>query len=134
MSLPRRVRRWSALGLALAAATFTLAAAPAAPPQQATTIQITVSGNSIQVSNPRAMVGRGEAITWSANAPFAIVVERQGSLFPGVPAQALSGLANRPAQARVGGNTPPGRYKYSVVVWNGSEMRVLDPEIIVRPN
>ncbi len=134
MALPRSSWRWSVLGLALAVTTLTLAAAPAPAPQQGVTIQITVSGNNVQVSNPRVTVARGEPITWSGNAPFAIVVERQAALFPGVPAQALTGLANRPAQARVGGSAAPGRYKYSVVVWNGSELRVLDPEIIVRPN
>jgi hypothetical protein len=130
MALPRSFGRILALALILGVTSLVAAA----PQSQGPTVSISLSGNSIQVSPSRVEVTRGQRVTWTGSVPFAIVVNEQGTVFPGVPAQAMRGLANRPLNARVGGNAPNRTYKYSVVVWDGSELRVRDPEIVVKPN
>lgn len=134
MALPRSFRRIIAFGAVLAVTSLTAAAAVPAAEQQGVTVHISLSGDTIGVSNPRVEVERRESVTWTGSVPFAVVVEEQNTLFPNVPAQAMRGLANRPARARVGGSAPARTYKYTVVVWDGQELRIRDPEIVVKPD
>lgn len=133
MALLRSSWQILALGLVLAVTSLTLAATPATPPQQAPTVQISLDDDSVQVFPSRVEVVQGQVVTWSSSVPFAIVLNDQDTVFPGLPPQAMRGLSRRPVQARVGGNTPARSYKYTVVVWDGQQLRVLDPEIVVKP-
>lgn len=134
MALPRSFRRIIAFSAVLAVTSLTLAAAVPAAEQQGVTIDISLSGDTIGVSNPRVEVERRQPVRWTGSVPFAIVVEEQKALFPNVPAQAMRGLANRPVRAMVGDTTPAGSYKYTVVVWDGQQLRIRDPEIVVKPD
>lgn len=131
MALPRST--WRILAVVMLTAT-SLALTRSPAPQQAT-VDITLSGNTVAVSEDTIEVRRGQPIRWTSNAPFTVVVERHDSIFPDTPPRAMRGLANRPVRANVGGKAAPGTYKYTVVVWDADdgELRVLDPEIVVRP-
>jgi hypothetical protein len=133
MALPRNSWRVMAVVMVLAVTSLALADSPAQ--QQQVTVAITLSGSTVSVDRPRIEVRRGERVDWTSNVPFAVVVERHDSIFPNTPPQAMRGLANRPVRANVGGNAAPGVYKYTVVVWDAAagDLRVLDPEIVVRP-
>jgi hypothetical protein len=152
MALPRSFGRISALGLLLAGAAALTAAAPAAGPAamapsdtalpQAAdrVVQITVQGNSVSVDQASVSLSRsaGQAVVWrfasgSDNAAyrFAIVVHDHNRAFPGLGAAEMHGRSVR-AAARP--NSTPGTYKYSVVVWNGTQLLIDDPEIVIEPN
>lgn len=132
MALPRS--SWRIVAVIAAVAVTTLAMADPPAQQQQVTVEITLSGTDVTVSDASITVRRGQPIRWTSNAPFSIVVERHGSIFPTPPPQAMRGLANRPLQVNVGGSAAAGTYKYTVVVWDAAngEMRVLDPEIVVQ--
>lgn len=117
----------------LALLTLTALTGPAPAPQAAVTISLTPAG--VQVTPARIAVSRGEAIQWTSSLSFAIAVERNTALFgQTLPPQALRGRANAPVNATVGANAPDGTYKYSVAVWDGENVWVVDPEVVVGPN
>lgn len=108
------------------------AAAPA--PQEAATVQIRLTPAGIQVTPQQVVVRRGQEIVWTSTQPFAVAVERNAELFGReLPPQALRGQANAAARARAGAEAPEGSYKYSVAVWDGENVWVVDPEILIRP-
>jgi hypothetical protein len=103
------------------------------PADQEATIGIALTPAGVQVVPASVTVDPGEEIQWSSDLPFAVAVERNAQLFGReLPPQALRGRANAPARARVGESAEAGSYKYSVAVWDGEEVWVVDPEIIVR--
>lgn len=137
MALPRSLRRIGSLALVLAATGLTTAAGAPQPAvqAQAATITISLTSGGIQVSPNTASVRRGETIQWQSELPFAIAVERNSALFGRtLPPQALRGRANTPVRAAVGESAPTGSYKYSVAVWDGTNVWVVDPEILILPN
>ena len=120
-----------AVGLATAVAA---SAAPGGDRAQARTIPITLTEDGIQVPSP-VDVRRGEELVWESELPFAVDIEHNDRLFGRrLPPQALRGRGNAPARAMVGQGAPFRTYKYSVAVWDGENVWVVDPEIRVRPN
>lgn len=108
------------------------AAAPAS--QEAATVQIRLTPAGIQVTPQQIVVRRGQELVWTSSEPFAVAVERSAELFGrDLPPQALRGRANAVVRARTGAEAPEGSYKYSVAVWDGEQVWVVDPEILIRP-
>lgn len=124
-------RRLVVLILALAVAGVSWAARPAS---QAATIQIRLTPEGLQVTPEQVVVRPGEEIVWSSEHQFAVDFQRGQALFGReLPAAARRGMANRPLRARAAENAPAGSYKYSVAVWDGENLWVVDPEILIRP-
>ena len=122
------------------------AAAPApreaAPVQEAATVQIRLTPQGIQVTPQQVAVRRGQEVVWTSDEPFAVAVERNAELFGReLPPQALRARpaaadpapASAVVRARTGAEAPEGSYKYSVAVWDGEDVWVVDPEILIRP-
>jgi hypothetical protein len=102
--------------------------------QEAATVQIRLTPTGIQVTPQLVIIRRGQELVWNSDQPFALAVERNAELFGReLPPQALRGRANAPVQARTGAEAPEGSYKYSVAVWDGENVWVVDPEIVIRP-
>lgn len=109
-----------------------LVAADASPDQEAG-VRIALTPAGVQVTPSSITVEPGEAVQWSSDMPFAVAVERNAELFgQELPPAALRGRANAPARATVGADAEAGSYKYAVAVWDGENVWVVDPEIIVR--
>ncbi len=148
MTRSRMLRPVVFLILALGGATAAWAARPAAHDEAvptgdpsaetaraAVTIQIRLTGAGLQVTPASARVSRGDEIVWTSDLPFAVDVARNAELFGRqLPAAALRGRANAAARASTGRSAPAGSYKYAVAVWDGTNVWVLDPEIIISPN
>ncbi len=135
MALPRSSWRVAALGLALAVTVAALAASPA-PQGQNPTVRISMQGNSIQVSPSRVLVRQGGVITWDAGTngpPFALVVQRHGTVFPGRAANSMRGRSGNALRVPVGPRADTTTYKYTVVVYHNGQMVIEDPEIVVQP-
>ena len=88
-------------------------------------IPITVTPASV-VDCPNCQLNRGDTIRWNYNAPFAVDF----------------GLATPFAQSRFNGNghviTPAARpdaasgtYKYAVAVYDGTDVLIVDPQVII---
>lgn len=134
MSLPRSLWRIAALVPLVALTSLSVEAAAAPVPQQEPTVTIRLTGAGVQVAPDRITVQRGQSINWNSSMPFAIAVERNNALFGRtLPPQALRGRANAPVRAQVGGQAAQGTYKYAVAVWDGENVWVVDPEIVVPP-
>lgn len=137
MTLPRSLRTTALLAL------LGLTAAVPPPDAQQATIRITLNPAGVQVSPARVAVAQGTPLEWTSDLPFAVDLERKAELFgSNLPPQALRGRAAgggaaagaaRRVMTRVGESAPPGTYKYSVAVWDGENVWVVDPEIVVRP-
>jgi plastocyanin len=135
MSVSRSVR--TALVLAMFAA-----ATAWSPPQPAATVTIRLTGTGVVVTPQRVTLHPGDELEWESEHSFAVAVERNRALFgrelpPGaLRARAQSqgkGPSRAAVRARMGGNAPEGTYKYSVGVWDGENVWVLDPEIVITP-
>ncbi len=118
---------------AVAALLTLAAAAPANRVQRPVTITISLdSAGAVVVDSMQVHVTPGTRIEWASDLDFGLAVQRHADLFgPTLPPQAMHGQKNRPFRAAVHANAPQGSYKYSVGVWDGANVRVLDPEIIV---
>lgn len=115
-------------------ALLVLTAATTTPRPQAAAVTISLTPAGVQVSPDRVVATRGETIQWTSDLPFAIAVERNAALFgQTLPPQSLRGRANAPVRASVGPGAPDGTYKYSVAVWDGENVWVVDPEVVVGP-
>ena len=103
------------------------------PADQEPVVRISLTPTGVQVTPESVTVGPGQAIQWSSELPFALAVEGNARLFgQELPPAALRGRENAPVRATVGAAAEAGRYKYSVAVWDGENVWVVDPEIIVR--
>ena len=124
------------LGLAIPIlALLVVTAAGTGPRRQAAAVTISLTPAGVTVTPDRVVVRRGETVQWTSEYPFAIAVERNAALFgEALPPQALRGRANAPVRAAVGANAPDGTYKYSVAVWDGENVWVVDPEVVVGPD
>jgi plastocyanin len=108
-------------------------AAASSPADQEAAITIALTPAGVQVTPATVTVSPGETIQWTSEIPFAVAVERNAQLFgQELPPQALRGRANAPLRAAVAENAEAGTYKYSVAVWDGENVWVVDPEIIIR--
>lgn len=131
MSISRALR----LGLLVA---VSVSAAAWAAPRQAPVVTIRITDAGVVVSPQVVTVRAGEEVEWQSDYSFAIAVERNAALFgQPLPPQALRARAqgqNRAAlRVRTGANAAEGAYKYSVGVWDGENVWVLDPEIVITP-
>lgn len=119
--------------LLLAAATPARRAAPPAEAAQTpTALRIALTGAGLQVTPARITVPAGTTLEWSSDLDFAIAVQRDSTLFGKVlPPAALRGSAQAPVRAAISADAPAGTYKYSVAVWDGEKVWMVDPEIIV---
>jgi hypothetical protein len=106
------------------------------------TVTISVTGDGIVIDPEVATLNRGDEVQWTSDLDFAVAVERNADLFGRrLPPQALRGRARSQGQgpamasvrARAGANAPVGAYKYSVAVWDGEDVWVVDPEIVIVP-
>ena len=94
-------------------------------------IELTATGINVPAS---VTIERGAPFFWASDYPFAVAVERNAELFGSqLPDAALRGRANAPVHVRAGPHAAIGSYKYSVAVWDGTDVRVLDPEILITP-
>ena len=89
-------------------------------------IPISVSGNQVACNPDSVQLNRGDTIRWNYNGPFAVDF----------------GLATPFPQSRYNGNgqvvTPAvrpdaasGTYKYAVAVYDGSQVLIADPRVII---
>ena len=122
--------------LVLAAASTAWAARPAGDAAPASvTIRIHLANDAIYVTPPSVTIRPGDQIIWESPLTFAVDVARGAALFGRVmPPQALRGQANAPIRITTAANAPSGSYKYAVAVWDGTNVWVVDPEIIISPN
>ncbi len=126
---------------ALVVALFAVATAWS-PPRAAETVTIRLTGAGIVVTPRVAILHPGDELEWESDYDFAVAVERNTTLFGReLPPQALrararsqgAGAARAAVRARTGANAPEGTYKYAVAVWDGENVWVLDPEIVITP-
>ena len=139
MALPRSSWRLIAFGLVLAVTSLAVATgAPDAAPQSPRTVTVEITlldDDFVEVDTDPIEVYENDIIEWKSDHAFAVGVQKHKALFgPGLPPQALRGQANVPARARVAATVLDTlRSKYSVAVWDGQKVRILDPEIVVIP-
>jgi plastocyanin len=116
---------------------FCGAATAWAAPQRAAVVTINLTEAGVVVTPAVITVAPGEEVEWRSDHAFAIAVERNATLFGReLPPQALRARAGRgqaSVRARTGQNAPAGAYKYSVGVWDGENVWVVDPEVVIRP-
>ena len=103
-------------------------------------VTITLNGSKVSVDKEKVTLKRknGDKVTWTIQGdhPFAIVVERHDDAFPGAgqKAETMWGNGNKPVVAASKPGSVEDTYEYSVVVWNGTQQVILDPEIVIVPN
>lgn len=126
---------------ALVLALFAVATAWS-PPRPAETVTIRLTGAGVTVSPSTVTLHPGDELEWQSDYHFAVAVDRNSALFgQELPPQALrarassqgGGPARATVAARMGANAPEGTYKYAVAVWDGENVWVVDPEIVITP-
>lgn len=89
----------------------------------------------ISVTPDPVSVERGQRVDWSPGSSIvAWAVDIASSKEPfgaSVRANGVRGGKGVSAGARVRANATPDTYKYTVAVWDGQEIRILDPDIVV---
>lgn len=101
------------------------------------TVIITYNAKSkrISVSPDPVPVKRGQRVDWSPGSSivaWAVDIPSPKEPFgASVRANGVRGGKGVAAGARVRANATPGTYKYTVAIWDGTEVRILDPEIVV---
>lgn len=79
----------------------------------------------------RCSLGQGDRVQWSCapkDLPWKVIFGQGAPVTPNV-----GGPGNDTLRITSGRNGDFGRCKYTVAVWIGSEVRILDPELIVDP-
>lgn len=96
-------------------------------------IEIVLGADGIEI-DPRTFIYQGDTLEWSCAHPFALDVRRSDELFgKKLPPAALRGQQNKPVRHQSAGKATTGSYQYAVSVWDGTDLWVLDPEILVVP-
>lgn len=102
------------------------------------TVVISYNPNSrrITVSKDPVTIRAGEAIAWSAGSGVeAWAVDIPSSKAPfgqGVRDRGIRGRkGGPPGTARARADAPSGTYKYTVAIYDGQDVRILDPDIVI---
>ena len=98
-------------------------------------IKISVVRKRLKYDRPSVDVERGDTITWRLDvteaAPFAIMVK--SFISPLAWSYAVAEKGKKALVGTVRADAEPGFYHYGACVWDGKDLLVDDPEIIVKP-
>ncbi len=109
---------------------------PATPPTTHTVnINYDASSGKLSVSPDTLMVRRGDRVEWTSAAGVWKVVVPSADMPLGAAAhgKGIGAHKGRAAGASVAANAKYGTYKYIVALYDGSEVQILDPDVIVGP-
>ncbi|MDP2479520.1 MAG: hypothetical protein Q8W51_14130 [Candidatus Palauibacterales bacterium] len=118
-----------------------LFALPGGPPEPAPpgTVQVSIDYDSatgtLSVSPDPVTVHRRDRVEWgSAAGPWRVVMPSADMpLGPVAHGKGVGAQKGRHAGASVAANAKFGTYKYIVALYDGSEVQILDPDVIVGP-
>ncbi len=116
---------------------FPLTDGPPAPPP--TTVSVSIdydaSSGTLSVSPDPVMVHRGDKVEWGSDAgPWTIVVPSNDMPFgASAHGKGIGAQKGKHMGATVAANAKYGTYKYIVALYDGSEVRILDPDVIIGP-
>lgn len=116
---------------------------PWQPPAEQEAALVTVSvdpeTDALTVSPDPVRVERGQKVEWTGGVDWAVSIPappgppENRPFPPEVFEKGIHGGKNVRAGAAVRSNAANGRYKYTVAVFDGKRVRILDPEIIIGP-
>lgn len=137
LSHPRT--RLAAVGFAalLPLGLFALPHAPAATPPTTHTVTINYDARSgtLSVSPDPVTVRRGDRVEWqSAAGAWRVVVPSADLPFgPGAHGKGIGAQKGKAVGLSVAANAKYKTYKYIVALYDGSEVQILDPDVVVGP-